>query len=308
MKYTVPNKDSGKRLDIFLSELLCKSRSVVQSYIPTGVYVNGLLSKASAKLKSFDIVEFDEKNFPKEEKQSISEENDIKSKEGNLNIVYEDKDLLVINKEHGIAVLPGINHPSDTIANYIKYYLQEKGEYDEEIQRAGIVHRIDKPAGGLLLIAKNSAVQKELFELYKGHDVKKVYFAKVEKIGGGRVNKEIKIGQKLTLDGYIYRDPKNRIRRVIYQEKKGKTGGRYCKSEFLFINENSCYIRIYTGRTHQIRASLKYLGYSIAGDTLYGSGDGIPSSIDLECVYQSFVLLGRLYEFSLCDSCVTDLL
>jgi len=305
----VDGNQAGVRLDIFLSKKLGVSRSYIKNNIHRGVYILNKIKplKVSYVLEGIEKINLSndfEKALNDKESQGLGERTDqdqssnsIVSTKADLDIVYEDSDILVINKPRGVAVEPNLRDKTNSLASHIKFYLQQKGEFNEKVMRSGIVHRIDKPAGGLLLVAKDPEVQEELFEVFKSRKVEKIYFANVKREVLTQCDK-VKIGEKITLKGYIYRDEKNRLRRFFSETEQIRAGGRFSHSEFLFTSENSCYIKIYTGRPHQIRASLRHLGYIIVGDHLYRENKS-SKIIDLFCVKLSFDLRRKKYGFVL---------
>ncbi len=206
-------------------------------------------------------------------------------------IVQEDDDTLVINKPHGVVVHPGIGNDEGTIANYIKGYLGDS--FDPEVERAGIVHRLDKGVGGFMVIAKNRSSQLELKKQFEEHTVDKIYKAIIDQEVESTIEASIEqflegfeeIGERV--EGFIRRDPQNRKRNIFEKVKVGKA--KSSLSFIVFTDVNEVLVKIETGRMHQIRASLKYLGYTIKGDDLYSKGKlGGSLNISLESVYLSF--------------------
>jgi 23S rRNA pseudouridine1911/1915/1917 synthase len=289
---------------------------MIKDSVSGGVTINGKDSKPSYRLKQEDKVKIDEgywENFFDE--QDLSEE--IVPQEGELNILYEDRDLIVLVKEKGIVVHPGVGNLKDTLANYIKGYLQSKGEFDRSMDRAGIVHRLDKGVSGIMVVAKNKCIQEELKKQFAKRQVKKIYFAEVQKYKTTELASFPKKDLDKVLDrvirkksdytdwfeanGYIGRDPVNRYKMAfkLYEFP----GSKLAKSYIQPVNEKGMLIKIVTGRMHQIRATLYYYGYHIKGDSLYRPGKGNSSSdeIMLKSVYLSFIHPGTQERMTFID-------
>lgn len=297
MEIIIKGDDVGKRLDFLVSEIYKEtslSRSIIQKHLNKGCLVNGKICKRSYKLRESDTVVIDEKYWEEIEKGLILSE-EIVSQKGDLDIRYEDEDLIVLNKPKGLIVHPGVGNREKTLANYVRYYLESKNKYDESVERCGIVHRLDKGVSGLMMVAKNRGTQEYLKGEFKKNNVLKIYYAQLEE--------SINIEQKLNLleyvnkieteskmweqwqkvEGYIGRDRVNRYKMEFRTYEFA--GSKYALSYILF-SKNEALIKIDTGRMHQIRATLKYLGYHIQGDSLYGKGSG--DKIMLESVLLSF--------------------
>ena len=177
-----------------------------------------------------------------------------------LEIVYEDSDLLVINKPRGMVVHPAAGHREGTLVNALLAYCHDLSAIGDKI-RPGILHRLDKDTTGLLVVAKHEASFRKLSAQFKSQQVKREYRAVVH--GAPMVNKG-------TINATIGRDPANRKKFAVRQDGKGKTA----ITHFKVLEKNASFsllsLLLVTGRTHQIRVHLAYLGYPVAGDPLYG--------------------------------------
>ena len=285
------------RVDSLLSEVLKEkalTRSIIQKHIKNGCKVNGKECKKSYRLKEGDTLYIDEAYWDSV-KQDLDLSKDILSQKGDLDIRYEDDDLIVLYKPKDLVVHPGVGNNDNTLANHVRYYLESKGEYDSLLDRAGIVHRIDKGVSGLMFVAKRKSVQEYLKGEFSKKRVIKIYHAYLEE--SNKLEQEIDLKEYLKkmninllpwkswekVEGYIGRDRVNRYRMEFRTYEF--SGSKYALSYILFSG-NQALIKIDTGRMHQIRATLKYLGYHIKGDKLYGNGVG--DSIMLESVLLSF--------------------
>ena len=182
----------------------------------------------------------------------------------NIKILYEDSDIAVIDKEAGIVVHPSHGHESGTLVNAVMYHIKDLSGINGEI-RPGIVHRLDKDTSGLLIIAKNDTAHLRLSEMFGSSGIRKTYIAILK----GKINKES--GKLETLIG---RDPKDRKKMAVV-----KTNGKTAITYFQVLDKNEKFslvkVNIQTGRTHQIRVHMKYLGYPVLGDSVYGRDNKI---------------------------------
>ena len=256
-KILIDEPDAGKRLDAFLSEHLEKvSRSTAQKWILSGeVLVNGTPRKSSYTLQSGDsIVILAPEPAPVE---LIPEKMD-------LDILYEDEDLLAVNKPAGLIVHPGAGNPSGTLANGLLYYLQEASRNDS--LRPGIVHRLDKNTSGVLVVAKNDYIHDCLSTQFQERKVKKNYTALVF----GQVEPET--GE---IDLPIGRDKKCRTKISPRSAKPRSALTRYRVREFI---SSFTLLDAFpkTGRTHQIRVHFQSRGHQVVGDDTYGFHNLLP--------------------------------
>lgn len=248
-KFLVEN--SGQRLDVFLMENTDFTRSHIKNLIEKGlVSVGGnVATKAGAALKNGDVVEIEML-----QPQKISTE----PEDVDFEIVYQDKDLAVINKPQGLVVHPCSSTKSGTLVNGLLKKIKDLSGINGEL-RPGIVHRLDKDTSGLLVIAKNDFAHVNLAEQIKNKTCHRNYLAILEgnlPQNSGRV------------ETFIKRDPKNRMKMSV------QDSGRVAITDFKVLKhfEKCCLVEfsLQTGRTHQIRVHCKYLNHPIIGDKLYG--------------------------------------
>ena len=239
-----------ERIDKYLAEELGISRSTVKKMIDEGfVLVNGKKAKASLILSEADEL-FVKDGFIKE---ASFEAEDIP-----INIVYEDDDLLVINKKSGMVVHPGNGNTSGTLVNALMHYT--KNLSNKEAFRPGIVHRIDKDTSGLMLVAKNDKAHDILAEGFKNKTIKREYIALVCGVIGEDTG---------VIDAPIGRDAKDRKKMCVTSENSKKAVTHF---KVLKRYEHYTLLRLIldTGRTHQIRVHMKYIGHPVYNDPVYG--------------------------------------
>jgi len=241
----------GIRLDKFVGERCPElSRTYAQKLITDGlITVNGRVVKASLKLDTGDKVAV---SIPPETPLPLEPEPIP------LNILYEDADLMVLDKPAGLTVHPAPGHPGHTLVNAVLNYLPELAN-DEDSLRPGIVHRLDKDTSGLILVAKNRIAQAGLSEQFSSRSVAKSYLALVK----GRLTPEIG-----SIEAAVGRDPHHRQRMaVVTRGREARTGYRVIR---YLGNYSLLEITPETGRTHQIRVHLAAIGYPVVGDATYG--------------------------------------
>ena len=248
--------EEGKRLDLYIAERTELTRTRIQQLIKDGnISVNNKKSKSSYKVEKSDLIEI---VVPDEKEIDLVPENI------NIKILYEDSDIAVIDKDAGIVVHPSHGHESGTIVNAVMYHIKDLSGINGEI-RPGIVHRLDKDTSGLLIIAKNDAAHLKLSEMFGNNSIRKTYMAILK----GKINKDS--GEIETLIG---RDPNDRKKMAVV-----KTNGKIAITHFQVLDKNEKFslvkVNIKTGRTHQIRVHMRYLGYPVLGDTVYGRDNGI---------------------------------
>lgn len=250
----VNTEDSDERLDTYLSDELEEvSRSFIQNLIKTGyVDVNGHKKKQSYIVKDGDRILV---NIPASEEKTIEPENIP------LDIIYEDEDLLVINKPKDMVVHPAPGHYSGTLVNGLLYHIDNLSSINGVI-RPGIVHRLDKDTSGLLLIAKNDQAHELLADQLKTRQMHREYIALVH----GNIKEESGIINKP-----IGRNPKDRKKMtVIYTNSKEAITNYWVLSRF--GQYTLVRAQLETGRTHQIRVHFSDMNHPIVGDPLYSSG------------------------------------
>ena len=313
MERKVEDREIGSRVDTVVFEILRKeyelplTRTIIQSNLSKGCKVNGEVCKKSYKLRENDTLDL-ELEIWEGIRESMDLSEDIVGEKGDLDIRYEDENLLVIYKEKGTVVHPGVGNIGNTLANHIRYYLEQKGEYDALMDRCGVVHRLDKGVSGLMVVAKSKESQEYLKGLFQSHEVIKIYHAYVKEMGMCKLEmfkeseQEIDIKKYLlkmdisfepwklwfNMRGYIGRSSKNRYKMEFKQYEFG--GSKFAES-YILKSKDQVLVKLETGRMHQIRTSLEYLGLNILGDTLYGSNGSNKQSdsIKLESVLLSFV-------------------
>ncbi len=253
---TVEEEGKGERIDGFLVEKLDFTRTRIQNLIKEGhIRVNEKKIKPSYKVEKNDIITG---IIPKIEEVEIIPENI------HIDIIYEDKDIAVINKQAGLVVHPAQGHYSGTLVNAILWHIKDLSGINGEL-RPGIVHRLDKDTSGLLIIAKNDRAHINLTKMFQEKRIKKTYLAILK----GKLQKSE--GRLVTQIG---RDKNDRKRMAVINEiKNGKTAITNYKTIFQDERFTLVKVNIETGRTHQIRVHMKYLGYPILGDSVYGRKD-----------------------------------
>lgn len=250
----VSTEDEGTRIDKYISSKIENlSRMTIQRMIENGdILVNGKVVRTSYKIQESDKIEI----TLEEPKEAHLKPEDIP-----LDIVYEDNDILVVNKQKGLVVHPGNGNPNGTLVNAIMAHCKDSLSGIGGEIRPGIVHRIDKDTSGLLIIAKNDKAHINLSEQIKNHEVKKTYLALVR----GRIKE-----QEATIDMPIARDEKNRIKMAV--DKNGKSAITHFKVLKKYENYTFLEVNIETGRTHQIRVHLSKIGFPLVGDSVYSNG------------------------------------
>lgn len=245
---------NNERLDSYISKSnLDLSRSMVQKLIKENrVFVNGKNEKESYKIKVNDniTIQIEEPKSSKLEAQDIP-----------LDIIYEDNDIIVINKPKGMVVHPGNGNPDNTLVNAVLAHCKGSLSGIGGEIRPGIVHRIDKDTSGLIIVAKNDKSHINLSEQIKNHEVTKIYTALVK----GNISED-----EATIDMPIGRDKKDRKKMSVTRD--GKEAVSHIKVVKRYGNYTLIRVKIDTGRTHQIRVHMAKIGHPVIGDEVYSSG------------------------------------
>ena len=266
--YIVEEKDAIVRIAIAISDKDPNlSRVAIQRLIDNGkILVNGKNTKASYKLSVGDEITI-EKEEPVEVK--------LEAEEIPLDVVYEDSDILVVNKQKGLVVHPGNGNPNGTLVNAIMARCKDSLSGIGGEIRPGIVHRFDKDTSGLLIIAKNDKAHINMSEQIKNHEVVKTYLALVR----GNVKEN-----EATINMPIARSTKDRTKMAV--SKNGKNAVTHIKVLERFDGFTYIKVNIETGRTHQIRVHMAQIGYPIVGDTVYSNGKN-PFGVEGQMLHSS---------------------
>ena len=253
--YIVNEEENGKRLDVYIaSKDEETTRSSAQRQIEQGnVVVNGKkITKVSYKIAKGD-------NITVEEQEPV--EIELKAQDIPVDIIYEDKDIIVVNKPKGMVVHPANGNPDGTLVNAIMAICKDSLSGIGGEIRPGIVHRLDKDTSGLLIVAKNDMAHVNMSEQIKRHEVKKTYIALVR----GIVKEN-----EATIDMPIGRSNSDRKKMAV--TKNGKNAVTHIKVLKRYDKYTLLEINIETGRTHQIRVHLAHIGYPVIGDYIYSNG------------------------------------
>ena len=250
---TVEKEFSGNRVDKFLSEqFLDLSRSYIQKLIKDGhVTANGKIVKANYKLNALDTLALDKPEL---------QEPDIVPENIPIDILYEDEDILIVNKPKGMVVHPSAGHYSGTLVNALMYHCKDQLSGINGIMRPGIVHRIDMDTTGSLLVCKNDFVHQDLAEQLKEHSIQRIYHAIVH----GVIKED-----EGTIDAPIGRHPIER-KKMSVNYKNGKHAVTHYKVIERFKNYTYIKCQLETGRTHQIRVHMAHIRHPLLGDAVYG--------------------------------------
>ncbi|MDM7998793.1 MAG: RluA family pseudouridine synthase [Dehalococcoidia bacterium] len=251
-RFLISADTSGVRVDLFISQHQeGLSRSFVRRLIEEGhVLVNGEAVKASRKVKVGDVVQVD---LPPPQPSPVLVPEDMP-----LDIIYEDADILVVNKPAGLTVYPAPGHPHHTLMNAILAHCPQLASIESSV-RPGVVHRLDKDTSGVMVVAKNKAAQLYLSSQMKGHRVLKRYVVLV---------KGLPSPAQGAIEAPIGRHPRDRKRMAVIE------GGRPSRTLYRVTRRFKGYSEVEatleTGRTHQIRVHFSHKGWPVVGDTVYG--------------------------------------
>ncbi len=280
--FTADKGQSPMRVDKFLANRMENvSRNRIQSAAQTDtILVNGKPVKANYKVKPLDIISV-VMPYPPREVEIIPENIP-------LDILYEDDDLLVVNKAAGMVVHPGHGNFSGTLVNALTYHLQDLPMFKTGDIRAGLVHRIDKDTSGILVVAKTELAHNRLAKQFFDHTINRLYVAMVWG------TPEPKEG---TITGHIGRSLRDRIKMQVYPEgEQGKHAVTHYRvlEDLGYVSLVEC--KLETGRTHQIRAHMEYIGHPLFNDERYGGSEilrGTTFSKYKQFVQNCFELLPR---------------
>ena len=255
MKFVITEIEKKERLDKYVLEKTPEiTRSYIKILIDEGyITVNNRKVKSGYSLKTGDIIEVTLKD------ESVS---DIKAEDIPLNIIYEDDDIIIVNKEKGMVVHPANGNYTGTLVNSLMYSHKDKLSGINGDIRPGIVHRIDKDTSGVLVVAKNDNAHKRLSDIFKVHDIKREYIALVK----GIVKEDTK-----TIDLPIGRSIKDR-KKMAVTNKNSRNAITHIEVLKRFYLSNVTLIKatLETGRTHQIRVHMSYINHPLVGDEVYG--------------------------------------
>ena len=268
-EFVITAEAKGKRLDVYLAAALDVSRSYAQQLIQgEDVVVNDKQAKSNYRLSEGDVVcaQLD-----------VQEEYNVEPENIPLDVVYEDKDIIVVNKARGMVVHPAAGNFDGTLVNALLYHCQGELSGINGVIRPGIVHRLDKDTSGVMVAAKTDEAHKGLAEQIKAHSAHRTYWALVH----GNISEE-----KGVIDAPIGRHPKDRIRMAVTFK-----GGREAVTHFRVLKRYGDYTwvecKLETGRTHQIRAHFKHIGHTLFNDERY-EGNVILKGVNLP-KYRQFV-------------------
>ena len=250
-EYIVSAEQDGMRLDVFLTEHMEGSRSYIQSLIKGGhVTVGTKVGKANLRLTPNAVVRVE---VP--EPESV----EVKPEDIPLDVLYEDHDIIIVNKQRGMVVHPAVGNYSGTLVNALLYHCKDLSGINGEI-RPGIVHRLDKDTSGVMMAAKNDAAHIGLAEQVKEHSAKRTYLALVQ----GNI-----VEEKGTIKAPIGRHPKDRMKMaVVFANSKDAVTHFNVVERFGHQTLVECNLE--TGRTHQIRVHFAHIGHHVVNDPFYG--------------------------------------
>ena len=258
------------RLDKYLADNTDYSRSLILKMIKDGfILVNKRIEKPSYLVCLDDEIEI---------KDGYIKENNVEAEKMDLEIVYEDEYLMVINKPSGVVVHPGAGNYSNTLVNGLKYYTDNLSDGEDET-RPGIVHRIDKDTSGLLLVAKTNKCEELLSDMFKKHTINREYIALVH----GLLPQD-----KIKIDAPIGRDEKMR-KQMTVTSKNSKEAITHLTVLKRYKKFTLIKLKLETGRTHQIRVHMKYINHPIYNDPIYSNDKATEFGQFLHSYFMSFV-------------------
>lgn len=248
----VTDKDTGIRVDIYVAKALDISRSYAGNLIK-----NGKVSMRDRILKAnYRVAAGDEIVIEKDEAEDLT----VEAENIPLDIVYEDKDIIIVNKARGMVVHPAAGNPNGTLVNALLWHCGGELSGINGVIRPGIVHRLDKDTSGLMVAAKTDTAHKSLAEQIKSHTARRTYVALVH----GNI-----VEARGRIDAPLGRHPKDRVKMAVNM-KDGKDAITHFTVLERFGNYTLVQCRLETGRTHQIRVHMAYIGHPVVNDPLYG--------------------------------------
>ncbi|MGE0268983.1 MAG: RluA family pseudouridine synthase [Candidatus Omnitrophota bacterium] len=254
---TVDEKHHHLRLDVYLTQQLTQvpSRTFIKKLIGLGnVKVNDRNVKVHHLICQGDQISID---IP----ESVVESQSIEPQDIPINVFYEDQYLMVINKPHGMLVHPAQGHYQDTLVNALLFHVKQLSDFNDDQSRPGIIHRLDKETSGLMLIAKDNITHTKLSKQFQKRTIKKQYVALVE----GTVEFDEGV-----IDVPIAPHPKFKDKQTVRFDDSAKEAKTFYKTLNRFEKSTLVALFPHTGRTHQLRVHMKYLGHPILGDEKYG--------------------------------------
>lgn len=281
-RFVADRKQSLLRIDKFLIDrMMNTSRNRIQSAAEANcILVNGKAVKSNYRVKPMDVVTI-MMSRPRYESEIIPENIP-------LNIIYEDNDLLIVNKPAGLVVHPGHGNYHGTLVNALAYYLKDDSQYDPADPRLGLVHRIDKNTSGLLVIAKRPEAKTNLGLQFFNKTTQRKYVALIWGVPKT---------EEGSIEGNIGRDPRDRMQMTVFPDgEQGKTAVTHYRTleKFGYVSLVECQLE--TGRTHQIRVHMKHIGHPIFNDERYGGSlilKGLQSSKYKQFIHNCFEICPR---------------
>lgn len=253
-QFTVTSTDEGRRLDVYLAAELEDqyTRSRLKKMVEEGlVRVNKKEVRSHYKVKNGDHVDI---------VGSLSSEIHLSPEKIPLDILYEDEDVVVLNKAAGLVVHPGNGNPDHTLVNALLYHISELHKNCPNDVRPGIVHRLDKDTSGILVVAKNERAHAELAKQFKDHSIDRIYYTVVR----GVVEHDEGVCEQPVGKAFLSK------KKMIVRPSGGKEALTFFKVLKRFNNATLLEVKLGTGRTHQIRVHMAHMGYPVWGDPVYG--------------------------------------